>query len=428
MSASLDTSFDSDVATVASSSSSVCAFALVADKGQVERQGHLPWSELHTIVAQTQRVVLLLAASDVTLLHMAVPPLSPEKLKAALPHLVEDQLIADPATCVIATGARVDGMRAIAVVQRAWLEDLANDFLAMGAKNIKALPAQLCLPLDDTGSATAAILQRGISQDISVRLAAHVGLGVTVASESAPEALTMLRMLVPSGACNVYVAAEYLDAYTALLAYKNAADTAEDGPYAGISVQQDIWENWIAGAKVCDVNLMTGLDAHASEQPMNWRPWRWSLALASAILLLNVAAINSEWWIMRSEAAQLKSSMLKNYRNAYPKDTVIVDPLIQARQKIALSQQASGAAMPGDFIGLAAQLNMALNSAGLNPQKTLVSSLEYRDHSVFVRFSSEAQNVGFADKLKAALASNQLILSQAPTDGIWKINAAGVNK
>ncbi len=415
----------------ADNSAPACAFAVVSDKGHIEQEGYQSLRELKPQVAQTQRVVLLLAASDVTTLHMAVPPLPAAKLKAALPNLIEDQLIVDPAGCVIAAGARIDGMRAIAVVQRDWLEHITNGLLAMGAKNIKALPSQLCLPLESAldGAATAAIVQRWwqqeIQQDVSARLSKQIGIGVSVSSHDQPqkEALAMLRILVPSGVINLYVAAEELAAYQQVVATDDVAD---------IHLHADDWSHWIIGAQACDVNLMTGMNAAASEQPMNWEPWRWSLALATLVLLVNVVALNSDWWHMRSEAAQLKSGMLKDYRKAYPQDTVIVDPIAQAHQKIALSQQASGAAMPDDFIALAAQFNTALNSTGLNPQRNLVSSLEYRDRSLFVRFSNAAQSAGLdasgVEKLKVALTGNQLLLSQPPTDGVWQIKAAGANK
>src|SRR5674476_1695699 len=105
-----------------------------------------PLSELSDTVAKSQRVVLLLAASDVTLLRVKVPPLSSARLKATLPNLVEDQLIADPSDCVVVAGGLSDGLRTVAVVQRAWLDLLAKTLFAIGARALAALPAQLCLP------------------------------------------------------------------------------------------------------------------------------------------------------------------------------------------------------------------------------------------------------------------------------------------
>ena len=79
-----------------------CHFALVGDGGNVMQQGASPLGNLADMVAAARRVVLLLAAADVTLLHVPVPPLSNARLKAALPALVEDQVLGDPADCVLA--------------------------------------------------------------------------------------------------------------------------------------------------------------------------------------------------------------------------------------------------------------------------------------------------------------------------------------
>ena len=90
-----------------------CAFALVSH-GRVPhgvsiwRQGVMPLPDLSDTISRAQRVVLLLAASDVTLLRVKVPPLSPARLKAALPNPVEDQLIDDPSDCVIVAGGIAD--------------------------------------------------------------------------------------------------------------------------------------------------------------------------------------------------------------------------------------------------------------------------------------------------------------------------------
>lgn len=73
-----------------------CRFALVADSGRIERQGAEQLSGLAEVIAGATRVVVLLAAADVNLLQLQVPPLSDAKLKLALPNLVEEQLLVDP--------------------------------------------------------------------------------------------------------------------------------------------------------------------------------------------------------------------------------------------------------------------------------------------------------------------------------------------
>ena len=167
-----------------------CPFALVSHGSSIERQGTAPLSELSDTVAKSQRVVLLLAASDVTLLRVKVPPLSSARLKTALPNLVEDQLIADPSDCVVVAGGLSEGLRTVAVVQRAWLDTLVKTLIAFGARHIAALPAQLCLPYqsDQPGSVTAAISDRNeggqnAEIDMTLRLSEQDGIGLAIAPE-----------------------------------------------------------------------------------------------------------------------------------------------------------------------------------------------------------------------------------------------------
>ena len=164
-----------------------CPFALVSHGSAIERQGTAPLSDLSDTIAKSQRVVLLLAASDVTLLRLQVPPLSSARLKAALPNLVEDQLITDPADCVVVAGGLSGGLRTVAVVQRAWLDILAKTLIAFGARHIAAFPAQLCLPYksDQPGSVTAAINDRNDGDqnadiDMTLRLSEQDGIGLAI--------------------------------------------------------------------------------------------------------------------------------------------------------------------------------------------------------------------------------------------------------
>jgi general secretion pathway protein L len=128
--------------------SAPCSFALVADNGSVAQQGDGPLANLGELVLASKRVVLLLAGADVTLLDVKTPPLSAARLRAALPALVEEQVLGDPLDNVlVAAPVSAAGMRTVAVVQRDWLAALVRHLLALGARTVAALPSQLCLPL-----------------------------------------------------------------------------------------------------------------------------------------------------------------------------------------------------------------------------------------------------------------------------------------
>lgn len=399
-----------------------CPFALVSNSnvsqgGAIEREGVSPLSDLAETIAKMQRVVLLLAGSDVTVLNMQIPPLSAAKMKVALPNLVEEQLLCDPADCVIVAGGLFDGLRSIAVVQRAWLDLLTRTFSALGAREIAALPAQSCLS-GQTGMATAAIYPRDTGTDLTVRLSGQDGIGLAIECGSdraaAQGVIQTLCAIVPAAPITLYVPQSALHAYQ-----ETVSDT--DAWRERITVSTDNWTRWIAGARGTTLDLMGGLVTNSGPR-LDWHAWRWPLVLATAVLLVNVSALNIDWWRMKKEADSLRSSMTRIYRTAYPNETVIIDPYAQMQQKIALANRESGLAAPDDFTAMAAAFGEAWTgvTAAL-PEPPSIAALEYRERGLSVRLKGREAPTA---QMKAALAERDLSLELAPEQSgsiVWRI-------
>ena len=411
-----------------------CPFALVSNGNlshgsSIERQGTSPLSELSDTVAKSQRVVLLLAASDVTVLRLQVPPLSSARLKAALPNLVEEQLIADPSDCVVVAGGLSDGLRTVAVVQRTWLDLLAKTLIAFGARHIAALPAQLCLPCqsDQPGSVTAAINDRNDSDkdagiDMTLRLSEQDGIGLAITPEqdesAASVAIRTLCAVVPEAPITLYVPQSLVHAYQEVVNDTIALNKR-------IGVFADNWSRWIAGANVTTLDLMAGLGLGTGPK-LDWRPWRWPLALAATVLVINAVALNIDWWHMKGETNSLRVAMVQIYKSAYPKDSVIIDPIAQMQQKIAAAKRASGQAAPDDFTAITASFGEAWASAvAASGKSTAIAAIEYHDHSLFVRLKPGGEAP--TQQMKAALAKRDLALDLAPEQSgavVWQIRSA----
>lgn len=402
-----------------------CPFALVAHGDEIDREGVMPLSGLSDMVSKAQRVVLLLAASDVTLLRLQVPPLSAARLKAALPNLAEDQLMCDPSECVLVAGAVSEGLRTVAVVQRTWLEALVEMMLSFGATNIAALPAQLCLP-HQAETVSAAIAQQDTGIDLTVRLADQDGIGLPLLQDSmadhadsaAGEVVQALCAVAPAAPITLYVPP------TALRTYQDALGAMPEIDQR-ITLRADNWSHWVAGANLAGLDLMTGLGASAANQT-NWRPWRWPLGLAAAVILINAIALNIDWWRMKREATSLRAGMVQIYKGAYPKETVIQDPSAQMQQKITAAQRAAGQLGPDDFIALTANFGEAWASISNGaptdkPAASGIASLEYRERNLLVRLKPNADVP--TEKMKAALASYGLSLTLAEA-GAWQIRSA----
>lgn len=392
-----------------------CLFALVADNGVIEREGSATLAALSDAIRQAKRVVLLLAASDVSLLRVKVPPLSSARLKAALPNLVEDQLMSDPADCVFVAGPLSDGLRTVAVVQRAWLEHLSSALTAQGARQLTVLPAQLCLP-HQAGAATAAIAECAHESDITLRLSQQDGIGLSVTASGAaamPEVVTTLRMIVPQLPLTLYVPPASVGSYQQI---------ASDANDAGLNVLPDSWSHWVAGANNLGLDLMAGLGADAGPQ-IDWRPWRWPLGLALLLLMVNLFGLNLDWLRMKREANLLRAGMTQTFQATFPKEQVIVDPMAQMRQKLAAAKHDAGQLAADDFTALAATFGAAWSSVMQSGKGAVpaIATLEYRERSLLVRFKSGAEAP--VAEMTAALATRHAALEQTSA-GVWQIRSA----
>lgn len=390
-----------------------CQFAIASAGGAVEREGVAALSELAEPVKRAQRVVLLLAAGDVTLLRVKVPPLSGARLKAALPNMVEDQLMSDPAQCVMVAGALRDGMRSVAVVDRTWLELLSRTLHALGARGVAAVPSQLCLPYQ-ADAVSAAVVEHGTDVDVAVRISEEGGLGLAITADqpesAAFEAMQSLSAVVPHAPISLYVPQARVRDYQESLHIAPALEQR-------ITLHADSWKHWVAGADKTSLDLMGGLGTSAGPK-IDWRRWRWPLVLGAAVLAVNVVGLNVEWLRLKREAEVLSAGMIQTYKTAYPKESVIVDPLAQLRQKMAGAQRESGQLAPDDFVALAAAFGEAWTGTGQGTPP--VASLEYRDRSLTVKLKPDSKVS--MEPLTSALAARNLSIAQ-PSAGVWQIRS-----
>ncbi|WUR12912.1 type II secretion system protein GspL [[Empedobacter] haloabium] len=387
-----------------------CAFALVGDAGNVAQQGTGALSKLADLVASARKVVLLLAASDVTLLRVAVPPLSGARLKAALPNLVEEQILGDPAECVLAIGPAQPGVaeRTVAVVQRAWLEVLVRALVAQGARSVSALPGQLCLPLVP-GGVSAALLHDEAGLELTLRAAQYEGMGLTLPAQ-ADSALHTLRALAGEAPVTLYVPAAQRAQYDALVA---------ETP--GIVLEEDNWVHRIAAAQAVQLDLAAGLGAASGARAREWRRWRWPAYIALLAVLVNIAGLNIEWLRMQREADAVRQSMTQIFRAAYPNEKVILDPAAQMRKNIASAKAASGEMAADEFTALAAALGEALQ---ILPRRDVVAGLEYRERALTVRLKPDSVDAAALAQVQAQLAPRKLSLKETGA-GVWQLRAGG---
>jgi general secretion pathway protein L len=255
-------------------------------------------------------------------------------------------------------------------------------------------------------------VDHGTDADVAVRLAEQEGIGLSIVSDqpesAAFDVMQALTALVLHAPVTLYVPPGRMRDYQDSL--KIAPALAER-----ISLQEGGWRQWIDGADDVTLDLMSGLGA-ASGPKFDWRRWRWPIVLGVMLLLVNVIGLNTEWLRLKREAEALRTGMIQSYKAAFPKETVIVDPLAQLRQKLAAAQRGSGALAPDDFLALAAAFGEAWTATGQSP--TAIAGLEYRDHAMTVKL--KPGNDALPEALNSALAARNLAATPQGT-GVWVI-------
>jgi general secretion pathway protein L len=386
-----------------------CPFALVSDSGAIERQGAIPLAEMAAMVDEAGKTVLLLAASDVSLMRVKIPPLSNARLRSALPHMVEDQLVADPADCVVVASNAPegpDGLRVVAAVDKGWLESLVAKLQTLGANKLLMLPAQLCLPQEPQGFAAAVSDLTDTpeaSVDLTLRLNLEHGIGLPVLPDYgnvAANVIDTLRALVPEGEIHLAVPAMQLASYEALAS-------------PGIVLQADHWSRWIGAARNQSLDLMQGLAAGGAAA-FDWSRWRMAMILGALVLLANIVVINVEWWKAKREATLLRTSITASFQEAFPKDPLSTDLAAYLQKKISAGKVASGQPAANDFVALAANFGEAWSAVSQGRKVSGIAGLEYKEQALLVRLKNDGEAP--IKDVTAALDARKLSLKQTAPD------------
>ncbi len=363
--------------------------------------------------------MLLLSGGDVNLLRIESPPLSVARLKAALPNLVEEYLLCDPSDCVIVAGGYSNGSRTIGVAQRDWISLIAKTFITLGARHVSALPSQSCLAyIPDV--VTATISEHDSYVDLTLRLNELDGFGISIKAESsqtAPqEVIQALSAVVPKGSIKIYVTQGEIHKYREYLADKHGLNER-------VMISAGNWSDWIPGTKSTIPDLMTG-NSMNTRSAFDWHAWRWPLVLGSAVLLINISALNIDWWHMKSDRDALRSAMTQIFKSTFPNESVIIDPLAQMQQKISIGKRNSGMSVADDFPAIAASFGEAWASVKASlASPPSITGLEYHDRGLLVRLKPDADPP--TQQMKAALTERGLALESIPsqTDVIWQIRS-----
>ncbi len=385
------------------------AFVGSDHQGRLLQSGEASLSSIAAMRAPGGRLILVLPACDVTLFRLQVPPLSPARLQAALPAIVEENILSSAEDCVIVVGPAQDGMRRVAVAERAWLSALLEPFVAQGWQDITALPAHDALAPDNaagTEGAVAMLRLHACGVELCLRLAAAEPIGLLLPAVLAqqPDAiLDTIAALAPGRSLSLLLPTGLPDGF------RSAIDA--HASRVPLSVTEYGWPLWQDAMQRCDLDLAEPLIGASPASAVPGR-WRRTLQMAAALLLLHLTSLTFSSHGLQREADGLKRQMLASFRQALPDETTIVDPLLQMRRRHASLQGI------GSWAGMLAGVDGALREIAEGAAVAPIKSARYDDAMLTLRWQSAAERPS-REALAAALGRRGLtIVETVDDDGI----------
>lgn len=366
------------------------------------------------LLPRCQRLEIVFDAGDVFQTTVATPKLAEAKLRLALPNLLEDRLLAEPADChfaFLAGGQRGDtepgtpSQLPVAVIDRGLMTRLLDVFASIGERARAAYSAIYVLP-PPSAETLPVLVTRG---RLVARTELHGGVACDFDGAEAPAALLLalrgrdwrrIRAFGPQ-------ANQLANMVEAIGVAVEIAERPLDinAPASAINLLQGAFAR---GGMLGDISLPR-FSARTWRAPLIWT------AVASAVFF---AGMNAYWLKLQTEGGELRSRMASAFRSAFA-DAEMVDPIVQAQRELVRLRARAGQSSPGDFSALNSQVSQLLASAPVG----IVASVEYRDATLQLKFKSPP-DAQLQNRLRAQAIQQGLQL-RFEADGAARITAAG---
>jgi general secretion pathway protein L len=360
------------------SSSTVVSYVALGAANERASAGETPVA----LLPKATYADLVFDTGDVFVAAIDAPKLSEAKLRQALPNLLEDRLLADPADCQFAFDLpRASGATtitaapklAVGVIDRGLLTRALDVIGEAGYRARAAYSEIYTVPAPAAGVLSVrADRGRGIA-----RSGKHDGfafdLGEPGSEAEAPAALVIatrqlgIKRIAAYGrdAERVFKLAGALGV-TVELTQREVDPAATEG---AVNLLQAAFAQRGAVSTFALNRLRVG-----SLKPL----LIWSGVAAATY----VVGMNLYWLKLDAEARALRSSMETSFRSAFPEANAVVDPLQQTRQLLGNLRTRAGIPSAGDFTVLNTQAAQLMSMAPVGS----VAGVEYRDGSLRVKF------------------------------------------
>jgi general secretion pathway protein L len=350
--------------------------------GRLVEQGAAPLARL----PRARAVELVFDALDVYSATIEAPRLGEAKLRQALPNLLEERMLGDPADChCAATPSRDETGAAPAAAGGAMLLSVAAIERTTLTRALEALQQVQRQPR----AAYSALytLPRPRQGEFGVRLDG----GRIVLRSGADEGCVFD---LDAGAGAALILARRQLGITALRVYEIAGAADSSATWAALQTLgvplQRTGEPVDAAATAEAVNLLQGAFASATgygpaglllARLAREGGWKAPAAWAGLCLAIAVGGLNAYWFKLDSQFQELRGDMKQAFRDAFPNEPP-VDELAQARRNVAALRARAGRSSAEDFTVLNAQASQLLAGAPVG----VVAGIDYDGTSFRLRF------------------------------------------
>jgi len=338
------------------------AWMLMDDRGNVLRED----ATTLDMAPRAEQREAVVPASRVLFARLKLPRVSPATIRELLPFAVEDRLLADPSHIHAVAGEKTaSGETVVAVVDRQWLRAMLDALDEAGLSAARAWPEsdlasrgrwhvawseRRGLLVDDEGAAATFDHEASGSLPLALRLA----LDEAAARGAKP------------AAASVHLEGEASLPSLAVWSAESGVAFAADGR----------WEELARGEPGRSrFELLQG-DFAPRRRSLPRIP-RAAVALAAAIVVLQVAFSGFDALRLERERVRLEGEREAIFRGAFPEAKVVVDPDLQMSRNLAELKRARGIVVEDDFL---VRLTRAAAEPG-GPAK----SIEYSGGKLVVR-------------------------------------------
>lgn len=293
---------------------------------------------LNASVPKPQSLIVLMPAADVLRLTLQLPVVPTHKLQQAATYAAEERLAADIDSqhlTIVETRSMARDRQdvEVAIVDRDRLRNLLS---ALAAKDLA--PTAVYADADCIASKPGDLLL-WIDQEDAHWIAPQ-GSRRTWPIDALEESLSWALADTPAGTVGLRIYASESD-------FERYATAIESMRSRVVSLQRHTIERpreWLAeqSASARPRNLLHGEFQSQQRHSARWYPWRWSIGVAIAMLLVFAAQLALDTWMTRSRALEVEQRIATKTTALLPAGTAVqnVVPLLE-RQIVTLSNRSA---------------------------------------------------------------------------------------